>query len=176
MLKQFSKLPNVNVKVVDFVSVLPEIAKVKIYKENYDQALIEINNEVANEQASQNTNVYLILGIGEMKTRLSDTGKQVINNLFMAIANIQKSIFVLVDNYSSFKNLQLEQWYQTQVDNSSGIWLGANISNQMAIKVNDLTMDDRKIAFPTMAVDVLNSKHATVIYVEDTPEEEQNEK
>jgi len=176
LLKQMASLENVNVKVVDFVSVLPNIPKVTIYKENFDQTLAVINNEIANEQFTQNNNVYLILGIGEMRNKLSDVGRQILNNLFMAINNIQKSIFILADNYSSFKNLQVEQWYQTQIDNTNGIWLGPNVSSQMVMSVNDLTMDDRKIAFPTMAFDIVKGKHTIVRCVIDTPEEGQDEK
>jgi hypothetical protein len=118
----------------------------------------------------------LILGAGQIKNKLSDVGKQILSNLFMAIANIQKSIFIIADNYSSLKNLQIEQWYQTQVDNTNGIWLGPNVSSQMAIAVSDLTMDDRRIAFPTMAFAILKGKHTIVKCVIDTHEEEQNEK
>ena len=171
LLKQISKLPNINLKVVDLVSALPEIPNVTIYKENFEQVLVSINNEVAKEQTTPNTNVYLILGVGEIKTKLTETGRQILNNLFMAIANIQKSMFILVDNYASFKNLQVEQWYQTQIDNTNGIWLGANVSSQMAITVNDLTMEDRKISFPTMAFDIVKGKHTIVKYIVDAQEE-----
>ena len=46
----------------------------------------------------------------------------------------------------------------------------------MIFTVNDLTMDDRKINFPTMAISVSNGKHVTVKSIVDAPEEEQNEK
>lgn len=169
IIKEISLLSNVNLKILDFTNTL-NIPNITIYKNNFDNALALINNEIVAEKNSKNSNMYIIYGIGDMKNKLSDVGRQIANNLFMASSAFQKSYFILVDNYSSYKNLQLEQWYQSQIDNSNGIWLGQNVSSQMAISANDLTMEDRKINFPGLAFAINKGKHIIIKYVIDMEE------
>ena len=75
---------------------------------------------------------------------------------------LEKTNILFVDNYSSFKRLVSETWYQTRVDNTSGIWLGEGLGSQMAINVSNFSMEDRKIDFPYMGFAVKNSKKVII--------------
>lgn len=174
LLKEFSSLKNINLKVIDFSNQINNFNNLNIYKNNFDQAVVNVNNEISKEMDNRNINIYIFVGAGEMKNKLSQIGKQIIDNLFMSSSKFQRTCFILVDNYSTLKNLQLEQWYQSQVDNANGIWIGQNIGSQMAISVSDLTMDDRKINFPNVAFVVNKGKHVVIKHLVDL--EEQNEK
>ena len=175
IIKQLKSIENINLKVVDFVNVFEGgISDVHIYNSNFDNAIVEINNEIANETNTNLINYYVIVGIGEYESELSDSGKQIINNLFMASANFTKSYFMFVDNYSSYRKLQLIDWYKSQVDGKGGIWLGTNISNQMAFNVGNLSMEIRNLNFPHMGFIIGNNSFSVIKYVVDV-EEEKNE-
>ena len=175
IIDQLKSIPNMNLKVVDFVSALNNYeVNAVVHNSNFDNVMIEINNEIANESSSQNINCYVIIGIGAYEDKLSEQSKQIANNLFMASSNFQKSYFIFIDNYVSYKNLQLNEWYKKQIDVNHGIWLGPNIANQMAFKVGNIDMTIRNLNFPNMGF-VVSKKGLTVIkYVvnkEDTDEE-----
>ena len=174
--KQLKSINNANIKIVDFVNVFEGgIPDVQIYNNNFDNAIIEINNEIAKESSSEKINYYMFVGIGEYETEISDQVKQVLNNLFMASSNFKNSYFLFVDNYSSYRKLQLVDWYKSQVEGKDGIWLGANVSNQMAFNVGNLSMDIRNLNFPHMGF-VIGKKNFDVIkYVVDVEEEIKDE-
>ena len=171
IIKQLQTIENINLKIVDFVKVFEgNEFNIPIYNSNFDNAIIEINNEIANESNSDKINYYVFVGMGEFEDELGDVGKQVINNLFMSANKFNKSYFMLVDNYSSYRNLQLVEWYKTQVNQNNGIWLGANISNQMAFKVGNLSMDIRNLNFPNMGFVITKNEFTIIKYVVDVEE------
>lgn len=168
LLKQLKTLPNVNIKIVDFVNAFKaNIDGIKIYKDNLDAAVIEINNEVANEKNSNNINIYIFVGIGIYEQKLSDMGKKVMNNVLMALGLLKKSYFIFIDNYETFKNLKLENWYKQQLVENHGIWLGNGISNQMIYNVGDLGMDIKNLDFPYMGFVINQNDFVIIKYVVD---------
>ena len=86
------------------------------------------------------------------KKKLSNDGLNTLNKI---MTNIDKSVntnFILFDSYSSYKNIQADPWIKNKIDSSNGIWLGDGAGNQVAININDFTMEDRKLNFPYMGV------------------------
>ena len=166
LIKLIKKLDNVNLKIIDFVGAFePEFEGYKIINNNYDNEITVINNEIAQEKQSDKLNLYLIVGASEIKTKLQAKTQQLLNNLFMASNSFSKSYFIFTDNYSSYKNLQLESWYQSQVDASNGIWLGPEVGSQLSININNLSLDDKKQDYPFMGVAVKNGNHNMIKYV-----------
>ena len=72
-----------------------------------------------------------------------------------------------MDNYNQFKEIESESWFRNHVDMTSGIWLGDNVGNQMSLKFNNLSLDERKISFRYMAFAVNKGKHTLIKYVVD---------
>jgi len=172
LIKQIKKLSNINFKIIDFVESLePNFENTKIINQNFDNELAIINNEIVAESSNELTNVYMVIGASGLINSLTTQGKQIINNLFMASSSFQKSYFIFIDNYSDFKALQLEPWYQSQVDPSNGIWLGNEVGSQMTIGINDLSLEDKKIDFEFMAFAVKKGNHTIIKYVVDTGDE-----
>ena len=175
LIKQLKSIDSINLKIVDFVdSINQKNDDLTIYKDNFDNAIININNEVANEKQSTKINFYIFIGVGECHNLLTENGRNVLNNLFMSVNAIQKSYFIFIDNYSSYKNLQLEDWFKSFVDRGNGIWLGPGLSNQMAFEVNNISMDIRNLEFPYLGFAINKGKYTIIKYVVD--EEETNEK
>ena len=168
LIKMIQKTPNINFKIVDFVGALDKnIEGVKIVNNNFDNEFAIINNEIVNEANNELTNVYMIIGASGLNNTLTPTGKQIINNLFMASSMFKKSYFIFIDNYSDYKSLQLESWYQSQVNTSSGIWLGSEVGSQMCININNLTLEEKKMNFNFMSFAVKKGNHTIVKYVVD---------
>ena len=172
LIKQISKLQNINFKIVDFVDAFDgDFAGVKVIKNNFDNEIAMINNEIVNEKKSNATNVYMIVGASGLTNKLTPQGKQIVNNLFIASNTFERSFFIFVDNYSDYKNLQLEPWYQSQVDATNGIWLGTEAGSQMSINISNLTLEDKKIEFDFMGLAVKKGSHTIIKYVVDTGDE-----
>ena len=172
LLKIINKIENVNIKVVDFVDALdPDYLGLNIVKQNFDNEMAIINNEIVGEKDSEKINVYFVIGASGFNDQLTPTGKQIINNLFMASSSFTKSYFILIDSYSDYKKLQLEAWYQSQVDPSNGIWLGPDVGSQMAIGINNLSLEDKKADYDFVGVSVVSGEHKMIKYVVDTGEE-----
>jgi len=175
LIKQIKQIPNVNFKIVDFVeSIEPNFKGVNIINNNFDNEFAIINNDIVNEGQNQMINIYMLIGASGLSNNLSQQGKQIVNNLFMASSSFKSTYFIFIDNYSDYKKLQLESWYQSQVDASSGIWLGNEVGSQMSINVNDLTLEDKKVDFEFMAFAIKKGSHNIIKYVIDVGEE--NEK
>ena len=166
LIKQLNSIQNVKIKVVDFVEVYGEqVEGIDVIHSNYDNAIVEINNEIAREATQQTINFYIIVGIGEFESELSDSGKQILNNLMMSSSAFQKSYFIFIDNYSSYKKLQIVDWYKSQVDNSNGIWLGQNISSQRAFNVSNIGMDIRSLSFPHLGFAIEKTNFRVIKYM-----------
>lgn len=175
LIKLIKQVPNVNLKIVDFVDAFDgDFLGIKVIKNNFDNAIALINNEIVNEKKSNYINLYMFVGVSELKNKLNPSSKQVINNLFMASSTFQKSFFMFIDNYSSYKNLQLEPWYQSQVDTTNGIWLGSEVGTQLSINISNLTLEDKKMEFDFMGFAVTKGTHTIIKYVVDIGDE--NEK
>ena len=168
LLKLLKSVPNTQVRVVDFVTVYEKtIEGIVGYREDFDRAFVEINNEIIQNRDNGTNYIYVILGVGEIKNKLSKDGREVLNRLFNAINNFPNSRFVFIDMYASFKNIQIESWYQSTIDNSCGIWLGTDAGSQMAINMTNLTMEDRNLNYVDMAFAVDNGKSVPIKHVID---------
>lgn len=133
-----------------------------------------MNNTIIQEKDNLKNNIYVILGIGETKTKINNATQNLLNQLFVNIKQYKNAYIILIDLYASYKNVQMEQWCQQVVDNQSGIWLGNEAASQMAINITNLTMEDRKLNFKDMAFVVDMGKRKVIRHVIDL--EEINEK
>ena len=169
-----TKIKDTCVKIIDLVSVFDKNDdNLPIYKDNFDANIVNIYNDIATAINGNNDTIYVFLGIGQLKKMLNPQSVALLNKLFLSIKKDSKAKFVFIDTYVSYKNLSTEEWYQSSVDATYGIWLGENVGTQLAININNLTLDDRKIDFPYMAFAVNNGKHKLIRYV--VEKVEQNE-
>ncbi|MDD2519006.1 MAG: type VII secretion protein EssC, partial [Bacilli bacterium] len=164
-----------SVMVVDFTNMFnTTIEGVPIYKNEFDKILSAINNQVMNDATSTSKTVYVMTGIGSFITKSNPHTKAILNSIFNAASSLKNNIFIFVDNYATYKNMQLESWYSTQVNNSSGIWLGDGIGAQIAINANNIDADIRKQNFAYMGFAINKGKLTSIKCVVDM--EGQNEK
>ncbi len=145
---QLSKIAKVTV--IDFVEAFERrYENIALYNSDFNSALINIINEILT--ISSVKKVYMILGIGVLNEKIDNALYNKLSNILDSIGNISNTNFVFIDTYNSYKKIQIENWYQDSVDNTSGIWLGKDIGSQILINVSNLSLEDRKLNFPCMA-------------------------
>ncbi len=168
LIKMLVHIPKTMVRVVDFVKAYgSSVEGVTAYRDNFDRAIIEINNEVIRSKDNGTNYIYIILGIGEIKNKVSKEAREVLDRLLAAISGYLNSKFIFIDLYASIKNVQIEPWYQGTIDNSQGIWLGPEIGSQMAINATNLTLEHRKLNYIDMAFLVENGKATPIKHMID---------
>ena len=168
LIKMMTVIPNTNVRVIDFVKAFDKpIEGVVAYRDNFDDAIIQMNNEVVQNRDNGTNYIYFILGIGELKNMVSKEAREVLNHLFSAIETYPNSKFIFIDLYASLKNVQIEPWYKGTIDNSCGIWLGAEAGSQMAINITNLSLEDRSLNYEDMGFVVDGGKGVPIKHMID---------
>ena len=107
---------------------------------------------------------------------LGETGQIVLNKLLENVNNYSNSKFIIMDVLPSFRNILASEWYQKNVDNSYGIWLDPDASNQILINAPNITLEERKLNFPYIGFTVNNSRHTIIQYMIESEENEDGEK
>ena len=171
-----TKIPNTQVKIVDFINVFEKNDdNLVVYKDEWDKTIIKLHNDIITGEKENKGCIYIFLGVGQIAKILTPTSLELLNKVLLSINKDFKTKILLVDVYNSMKNLGTEIWYQSNVDNSYGIWLGENVGTQFAINISNLSMDDRKVMFPCMAFLVQNGKHRIIKHMIEREETENEE-
>lgn len=166
LIKEISLVDGVEINVIDFLSLGINPSNINYYNNNFDSVIIELNNKIIqNKENNEKRFVNIFIGIGLLKEKLSPNGRVVLNNLFNNSSLIPNSSYLFIDTYSSYKNLQVETWYQGNVDTSYGIWLGEEVGNQLAIGISNLSMEDRKQNYFCMAFVIKRGQHTAIKHV-----------
>ena len=165
LIDMFKKIDKVKVNIIDFTKTFEGVYKEDYYCDNFDEALASLNNYIMSNKKKEEKNINVIIGVGLLKNKLSEKGIAIINNIFNNLPSINNSYFVFVDSYSSYKNLQTEIWYQSNIDSASGIWLGEDVGNQMVIGINNLSLEDRKNMFPYIGFSVIKGEYRVFKHV-----------
>ena len=161
-------IPNVTVRVIDLLDIFDtNCSKATCFKNNFDDLIQKIAIELNNDETKVGKNVFIFLGISKFKQLLSLDVKNIYNEVFSKIAEKNNNKFIIMDNYTQFKDIESEMWFRSNVDMTTGIWLGGNVANQMSLKFNNLSLDERKIDFRYMAFVLNKGKHTLIKYVVD---------
>ena len=170
---QMASCSNVKVKVIDVYDIFKKkYDGVEVYNKDFDGNVNMINTNLQTEKTSADTTVYVMVGVGAMKNKLSKPYADMFDNIFANVNGYEKSIFVFADDFVSLRNLQVEEWYRANVDDSNGIWLGEDFGEQLAVNANAFSVEQRRIMFPFIGYPVFKGSHMIVRYVTDGVEEE----
>jgi len=123
---------------------------------NFNIILNNILNEVNNQ------NIYILIGIGSYKKKLNKDNINKLNNIMNNSNRYLNSTFIIFDSYANYKNIQVDPWIKNKIDSTSGIWLGEGAGSQIAIQINDFSLEDRKINFPYMGI-IVNKEFKEII-------------
>ncbi len=145
--KTIENIPQVEINIVDALGKLNQdnVSK-EIMNKNFDSVLINIIQEV-NKEADAKKRLFIFYGFSKFKEHISEKYIPYYNSLFEKINLFKNAKFILVDDYESFKNVEIENWYASAVNDSDGIWIGDGVDEQMLIKFDDIPDDVRKQSF-----------------------------
>ena len=128
--------------------------KCEIVNNNYDDALLKLNDEITKvQEAYHNSNfdknsiasvpstVIFIAGLDKFMAKLSLENKKVFGKMLETGKELEKYSFVLIDSVDKFKKVEYDDWYRNTVNNTRGIWIGDGIANQFSIKLTKTTKD-----------------------------------
>ncbi len=133
-----NSLNDCKVRVLNFSSSMLEIDGIDIFSEDFTTTIKGIIKE---DSVSKVMNIYVVLGIGKIYDTVLDDGIKELFTMFNSIDKYQKSKFVLIDNFQSFKRVINEKWYE-KINKGTGIWLGEDIDIQSIITTRELTSNE----------------------------------
>ncbi|MDO4996335.1 MAG: type VII secretion protein EssC [Bacilli bacterium] len=168
LIKQMLTIPNVKVNVVDALSIYRgEYDNVNVYNENLEQGFVRMYNSVIDDSKATDTNVFFVIGVKEFKDEVKGKYGDKFESLFGKAKDCKNNIFVFLDDSDSYKSLQVEDWYRKNINNTFGIWLGEDISIQVALGVTSLSIEDKQVMFPFIGYPVYQGNYMIMKYVVD---------
>ena len=168
-----SKINNTRIKIIDFKGIYKAAyPNTTIYNRDFDSAILSVYKELKMQKAYNG--VYIFVGIGEILNKVTKQNQIYIEEIFKTI-NKTEDIIIIADDYEKIKNVQTEEWYSKNIDNTYGIWLGEGIGTQTAISVMSLSIEDKKEIFPCISFPIYQGYHMIVKYVVDGVEKQNEE-
>ena len=141
-MKELELVNNNNLIIIDRMKILKnEVFKNSLYYNEigaYDNLLkvIEMYN---NSDKKLKHNTVIIIGFDNF---VNEIEKMDINKLFKEAKKTNSFNFIIIDNESSIKKYNYDDWYRNNGVGNSGIWLGSGITEQYVIKIAKM---DRKL-------------------------------
>ena len=167
LIRQMLTLKNVKINIIDALSIYRGNYKnVNVFNNNLEQAFISMYKNVSNDKNLTETNVYIILGIQELKKKVSKYNKN-FELLFKEASKCKKNTFLFFDDSNNYKLLQVEDWFIENINNTFGIWLGEDIDTQVALGVMSLSLEEKKVSFPCIGYPIYQGNHMIIKYVVD---------
>lgn len=168
LLRILTSINETTVNVVDFYSKIEEnIANINYFNSNFEGFFNNIKEE-------EKPKFSFIIGAGSLREKIKPKDMELVTNIFSNILKYKNNYFILLDNYNNFKKLQLELWYQANVDSTNGIWLGDGVANQNTINFSNLSLEQRRINDPSLGI--ISNKGQIKFFKYVTKNEVKNEK
>ena len=176
LVSEFNLVPNLKTTIVDLKGLLEELNNgINNYtNENFMAALNFINTNILND-ASGAQNMYVFFGIGENKIKFSVEEKKLFNDLMTNIAKCKNNYAVIIDEYNSYKGVEIDPWHRIAIDKANGIWIGEGAGVQISIKISNMSLDEKKVDFPHIGYTISKGKHTLIKHMVDKEEVENEE-
>ena len=133
---------NNNLIIIDRMKILKnEVFKNSLYYNEIDayDNLLKVIEMYNNSDKKLKHNTVIIIGFDNF---VNEIEKMDINKLFKEAKKTNSFNFIIIDNESSIKKYNYDDWYRNNGVGNSGIWLGSGITEQYVIKIAKM---DRKL-------------------------------
>lgn len=176
LISEFNLIPNLKTTIVDLKGLLEELNNgINNYANgNFMAALNFINTNILND-ASGAQNMYVFFGIGENKIKFNVEEKKLFNDLMTNIAKCKNNYAVIIDEYNSYKGVEIDPWHRIAIDKANGIWIGEGAGVQISIKISNMSLDEKKVDFPHIGYTISKGKHTLIKHMVDKEEVENEE-
>ena len=167
LIELLKQIPNAKIRIIDVLGLYNNYQGIKVYNEDFDTIIKQVRLETLDDKKIDYTNIFIILGLGAFKNNVPEKTQKTFRFVFEKLNDYKKNKFIVYDDYNSYKSLEVEKWFTSNVDKSSGIWLGDNVQNQLSIKLPNLSLNDKKVTFNQIGYVVKNNNHVIVRYIVD---------
>jgi len=173
LIRMLSKLDNTKIKVIDFVGAIKtSFENVELYNKDIANDIVNLNNDMIKNKDNESNNIYIFIGIGDYKRQLDINYSSLLNKMLDKANTIDNSRIIFIDMAQSLRNLMNEEWYIKNVNVNSGIWLDPDASNQIVIKTNQMSLDDRRLNFPAIGFIIENKNYKIIKHMIYNPNKE----
>ena len=169
LLKILSLLQDTKLKILDFAGIIADPSEFEDCAQ--DEFTDNIGKIITNEKTETKQMIYVIIGIGRIYDKVLDEGIEKLFKIFNSVESFTKSSFILIDNYSAFKKSMNEPWY-SKIEPHTGVWVGADIENQTAIKCPNITKSDLNEDFNSIVYVSNNGSYTVLKGIGAEPEED----
>ena len=167
LIELLKQIPNSKIRIIDVLKLYQNVQGVDVYNKDFDTLIKQIKIEILNDEKLKNTNIFIIIGLGAFKNNVPTKTQQHFNDVFEGLKNYKNNKFIIFDDYNSYKSIETEPWFKSNVNTGTGIWLGENATNQYSIRMPNITLEERKITFKQIGYVAKNNVHTIVRYVVD---------
>ncbi|MBQ3510914.1 MAG: type VII secretion protein EssC [Bacilli bacterium] len=176
LFKILKRIPQTKVRVLD-VAKTYDNAKIPVecYTDKFDAILPALIQEIE-KTTTDIKRVYVINGVSKLKSKINENTYPIYEKFFRAIKESENTIAIIADNESDYQRLELETWYDEVINKHRGIWLGEDVGNQLAIRVDNIDPEIRNQSFPDMAFILDETTVIPIKKVVSDKEENQDEK
>jgi len=172
LLEILSLTTDTNKYIIDIPKTLePYKYNMNYHNENFANVLQIMQNNIDTENEK---NLYIINGIGSYKTKLNPDEKKLLEDNLTKITSSKNNYLIFIEEYTTYKSIEIEPWFRNSIDKLNGIWLGDGISSQLSIKIN-MSLDEKRIMFPYIAYCFTKGKHMIFKHMIDKEEQEDEE-
>ena len=169
LLKVLNLLQDTKLKIIDFADAIDDPSEFEDYANG--EFTDAINKIEENENTETKQMIYVLIGIGRVYDKVLDEGIEKLFNILNNVNEYPKSSFIVIDNYSVYRKIMKEEWYQ-KVNKNVGIWVGADIENQAAITVPNLSKSDANEEFNGIIYVTDGTNYSVLKGLGSRPEEE----
>ena len=98
---------------------------------------------ILSEEQPDAHRLVVITGVSELFTDEDNAPyKEKLYGYFKHLEKSKKTSYILIDDYFDYKKVIVESDFQKYYDDTTGIWLGTGVDNQVAFSINGLTTED----------------------------------
>ena len=179
--KLFMKVPYQKVVVIDANKIFNPGDISENYINSKFESIIEVISNNYNKQKetyeSNNYNdevlgkfsktTYLIFGISNLLSRVSDDAKNKLTTALSGNKELNVDHFVIIENADKLKSFAYDEWYKSSIDTSEGVWLANGISDQYVLKLTSTPRELREEIPENFGYVVKNGKAVLVKLIEE---------
>ncbi len=146
LLFMLRKINNSNLIVIDSVnSLLLNINEFPhYYVDHFDMVLDTINNYLQSliDKSQSTEGIILVYGISKLLNKLDDNTK--FSSLVSKVKEYEKFGLIIVDDASSIKKYNFDDWFTSLFSINDGVWIGKGIADQNLLHLSTITRDMTK--------------------------------
>ena len=125
--EEFKLIKDVSVNIIDAERIL-QTKKVNI-SESFDKLV----DEISKSKSSSKYKLYILIGMDKLVNEINeDEFSEMLENA----KETEMFKFIFIENSTRIKNHEYDDWYQKNISNENGIWIGNGVEDQYSLSVS----------------------------------------